>query len=291
MKPFRFEKDDVVRHIVREMKAVKEFKGSFEYVFDKLKTLGHYIAGDNIIIPSQYEYGDKIWMERKNYPWLAIESKGVRMMIRAYQQHYTIYYNINEKLSVEIEDGKNYDYTEGKYGVFTFFTDSDLIDLDELREELGIPDAKYPQDHLNELPAYDLNKWINQLVDLAIERFGSMWLVGDNDNKLPKRIKIKDVFDIKGFMSDAHINKIDDFVFACEEIGQVHLELFAENEMVERLKELKVGDSFGNNKIAEIKLDTSNGTYYHGAGIKTDKGKWSDVYSLTHWYYDNLFSE
>ena len=82
-----------------------------------------------------------------------------------------------------------------------------------------------------------------------------------------------------------------------------HLELFAENDMLEKIKTMsdKIGEEFdkdfhGKRIIKEIRTEFPKqycDPYYHGIGILIENAKgetkFEDVYSLTNWHLNEVF--
>ena len=290
-KPFQFDKKDVERLMKSELNILHKEKKSFDYVFNKLKELGHYLSGDDIVFPDKYD-DKEIWKETKNYDWVAVENGNVQFIIRKYGLHYTIFQCLISEHSMEWE-GKKSVWTEKKYGAFYFQTDTDFVTEEEpdLMNDPSFKDYKYPSDFFCDgNDYYDINKYIHLLIDHTRERMESMWIVKGVDGEYPpKRIKVQDVFDGES------ITSIDKLIFCCEELSQIELELFSENEMLEKIKTLKVGDKFHDSfernphKIKEIRTEVKD-DYYHAVGIKTTK-KFYDVYHLTYWNFDAIFPD
>ncbi len=134
--------------------------------------------------------------------------------------------------------------------------------------------------------ALDLNKHIKDLFELAAK--DQLWSLWNNLMFVrPDYVKVKCSW--SGGEDD--INNVDDFNFACEEIFHKFSEVFAENDMLEQVKKVKVGDKLGVYTVTAVKK-TVKDDYYHDAGIswKNDREeKWNDVYSLTRWYFSEMF--
>ena len=70
-----------------------------------------------------------------------------------------------------------------------------------------------------------------------------------------------------------------------------------ENDMIDKIKTIKVGDMLGAYKVTEVNTKVKDG-YYHDAGLslqntnfKKEKSKWQDVYSLCMFYFRYVFPE
>lgn len=95
------------------------------------------------------------------------------------------------------------------------------------------------------------------------------------------------------------IYSVDKLIFCAEELSSTHTALFAENEMLEKLKEItdRVGEKFDHQyTIKEVRTEFPkqySDPYYHGVGLNLEKedGKtdFQDVYSLTMYYYESIF--
>lgn len=78
---------------------------------------------------------------------------------------------------------------------------------------------------------------------------------------------VPEYIEVKLAYIDDSIYSFDLLIFACEELFRLYVDFFAQNEMIERIKELKVGDLL--DEVLEItminaELDVDN---YHNVGI------------------------
>lgn len=203
------------------------------------------------------------WSEGKNYNWLIIKRDAVTFAIRQYGEHYTIF-------SKREKSGDEY---RAKYAIFTFHTDRDKLPKGE-RDD---------REHTE-----DIAKYIDTLLEMAAEdKLYALW----NSISFKREAHI----DVKCVWSggDDDVEDIDLFNFACEEIFQKTLELFSVNDMLERVKKVKVGEMFGEYEVIEVRKKVEN-EYFHGVGIKWKNKReesWQDVYSLTRWHFAALFPQ
>lgn len=201
------------------------------------------------------------WSKGKNYHWLILKKDNVTFAIRQYHSHYTIF----------SKREKGADDWNAKFSIFTFETD-----LDQLSDREK--DTREWTD--------DLAKYIDQLFEFAAQ--DKIWALWNNLMfKREKHIKVKCVWS----GSEDDISDIDLFNFACEEIFQKFLEVFSENDMLERVKEIRVGQQLGAYTVTSV-MKAVKDDYYHGVGIKWKNDreeKWNDVYALTRWHFNEMF--
>lgn len=301
---FKFKRSDVEGIITRELKLPKKIAKSFNYIFDKLKEKGHYIEfKDKIVMPNEeirtlIEKG--LFREGKNYHWIAIAlDKDIEMLIRDYDEHKTVYLKLTKK---EFDKEGNLLWVDETYNAFSIYTNREVACKVREQGKSDIPTdlwEKYMDDMFYCLPYYDFNFLINKIIDmLRNDIIHLLW----NTASLPRpeRVKIEHYYDFKsGFSFGCTIHSIDQMIFAAEELSVIHVELFAENEMLEKIKTLKVGDMVGSYRIDGIRteLDDTYGAY-HGVGVKIQntkfpdgEAKWKDVYDLAYFYYKDFFSE
>ena len=252
---FKFEKRDITSHLLYDMKLGEKMKDSFEYLTTKL--------------PIQKLKPDLLklkWSEGKNYDWCVIKENNVTLIIRTYQSHFTIFFH---------NDNKEKSY-ENKYGCFSFNTDKDKLEDKDL-------DMYYDN------PFTDLNHYIKPIISLIEKgRHHFLWnsysLKKNNEEQRPEHIQVKTIW-------NGDVTNVNDFIFCCEELFGKYLELFAENDMLEKIKTFKVGELLNNKyKIKSISTKVKDG-YYHDAGMSLENStsEWNDVYSLTRWYLNDIF--
>lgn len=95
------------------------------------------------------------------------------------------------------------------------------------------------------------------------------------------------------------LHSIENFIYCCEELFRKHCDMFAENEMVERIQTINVGDILDKSYVVtKVNKKVHNGGYYHGTGISLSNLNfpdsnpiWADVYSLTTYYLKYMFPE
>lgn len=267
-KIFRFEADDIKGHIRYEMKLMRKMGKSFDYIHDMLTKLNYhkeYKAADTIKLENlKYDEG-------KNYNWIAITCGRVKLILRVYGGHFTIFCR-NET----VHQFEKMSYTEKRYSAFTFYVDTKKVPEDK-------------RDYYHEHSFEDLNNAMPEMIKMIAEdKVCSFW--NNYSLKRPDHCEIKNVFDGEDIVS------VDKLIFCAEELSSEHLSLFAQNDMLEILKSLKdkVGQPFdGRHTIKKITTEFSkqySDPYYHGVGITVvdEKGKtdFHDVYCLSHWYME-----
>jgi hypothetical protein len=271
---FKFGKDEITDHILYEMKLFKKVKEPLNYIFKTLEENGHSLTLKSL--DKKINLNKVKQNERKNYNWSVINYKNVKMLIRSYQQHLTIYTKVTKPCEFREKD-------ISEFAAFTFHSNMKFFNDDKHDEML---------DTLYDNPFFDLNQCIKQMLEVIIER-GTYWVQNSACLKVPKHVEIKLAFD------NDQIHGVDNFIFCMEEIDSLHCQLFAENTMFKKLGELKkqIGKDFGSRyKIKEVR-DTLKNNYYHGVGLvlsKKDNEKeteFKDVYCLTRHYYENIFDE
>lgn len=272
MGTFKFKDDIIKNHIQYELKTFRKLREPLNYIFETLEKLGHSITIDSL--DKKINLNKLKEKEGKNYHWSVVKYKSVSLLIRRYSNHLTIFTKLVN------EDKFSHSMTGG-VGAFTFHPEFKYLTYSE-------------QDRMNDMlydkPFSELNKYINSLFTLLIER-GAHWVDNSAAWKIPDYIDVKVAFD------ENRIQSVDLFIFCMEEIDSIHLELFAETTMLEKLEEFKskIGEQFDYQyKIKRVENKVKN-KYYHDAGILLEKEDGStsfqDVYSLTRWYYDNIFVE
>lgn len=204
----------------------------------------------------------------------------MEFLIRKYRNHLTIY----------TKQKTEYDTV---YSGFQLFTDTSVeYELHKAGKSEVYAEhyEEYGDDFFYCRPFYDFNLLINKIVEMM--RDDNFWLLW-NDSALPRPKRVE----LKGYFNGSRsIDSIDSTIFAAEELSCLHGELFAENEMLEKIKTLKVGQMLSAYKITEIKTEVKN-DYYHAVGLswvntnfEDSKEKWQDVYTLSRYYFEYIFS-
>jgi hypothetical protein len=251
----KFDKSTIVLNLVYDFKIREKFELGFNYLAKKLKP-------KNIKDLSTMK-----WYEGKNYDWIALKQDGLILLLRKYQSHFTIYV----KNTTEIETKSNRKREVTKYGCFIFSTDTDMLSDKESEERC-------------ENRFIDINKHIKGLADFILSSHThSLW--NNASYKREDYIKIETVWN-----GGEDIVSLDNFIFALEELSSKFLEVFSENDMLERIKTIQVGDSSVGYKVLEVFTEVEN-DYYHGVGLKVEGHYFMDVYFLTNWCLDKLFTE
>lgn len=269
---FTFDKDELTRHINYEMNLFGRVAKPLTFIFETLEKLGHSLSLDSLDKINLNKVKER---EGKNYNWSVIQYKNVKLLIRRYGQHFTIFTRIE----------KEHEHREGKTkivtGAFTLYFNFEHLSDNE-------QDSK--MDSLYDMPFNEVNEIAKQMFEVLIKR-GTYWLYNSSCLKIPKYAEVKIVYEKE--YEEARIYSIDKLVFCMEELDTIHIELFAETVMFEKLKELKVGAKFGRGMIKKVHTELEN-KYYYGVGVEIEKSNdsgFKDVYCLTRYYYDDVFTE
>lgn len=257
---FKFSTEhDIKYHLRYELNFYSKLKKALNYIIPKMQTLGHGVVLENL---DKIDLSELVEREYKNYYWSVICHKSVTLLVRRYGRHFTCY----------TMSGK-------KVGAFTFDFEMDLLNISDDEKDML-------NDELWDNPHKFFIQYLKSMFELIEDR-GVYWFWNSVALPREKHIKISAIFE-----GADHILSYDKLFFCLEEIQTLHVCLFAETDMLEKLKEVSVGQKFGKGKtIKEVKCETLNG-YFHDAGVKVvdENGKedWHDVYSLTMWYYDEI---
>ncbi len=266
---FGFEERDITSHMMRELKLGRKFKDSFNYILTKLP-----------IQKLKADLSKLKWDEGKNYDWAIIKDGLVTLIFRKYSDHFTIFF----KVEAGPEDDYTLTYNKG-YGCFSFHTNKDKLSDED-------SDSRVDDNFL------DLNKYIKAIIKLLADGdVHSLWnsysLKNPDEVSRPEYIELKNIWN--GGNED--ISSINDFIFCCDELFNKYLELFAQTDMMNKIKKIKAGDMLGVYKVVRVNPKTKD-SYYHDAGLelkntnfKDSKPSWADVYSLTRYYLNYVFPE
>jgi len=268
MKLFNFDKEILVRHIEHELKTIYKFKGPLDYVIKTLTKLRHSITITSL--DKKIDLNKIKENEGKNYNWSTVTYKNVTLVIRRYRYHLTIFTRV-------FKDGK---YPKTVNGAFTFNTDMDKFG--DKHDEM--------MDYYYDKPFTDLNVVIKDLLEKLSTGDGSVhWVWNDYSLKRPEHV------DIKVSFAENSIYSLDDFSFCMEELSQIYLELFSENEMIKKLKEFNTGEKLNDRyKIGKIITEVKD-DYYHAVGMELidtmnkNENRFQDVYSLARYYFEDVF--
>lgn len=255
--PSNFEKSDIERIMIYELNLGRKFKDSLNFLFDKMPN--NPIVEDLEILP---------WKEGKSYRWVVVVDGDLKMLIRGYHTHFTIFTKYRVK---HTDDDYVDEYFHTKFGCFTFYTDTHGLD---------------ESDEYCDNRCRDLNQYFPKIVEmLKSNKFHFI----SNSAALPhpKHIEIKPIW-----AGGETIYSIDNFGFALEELDQKHLEVFSETETLNYLKNYAVGDKLGRYTITRIDTEVKD-NYYHAVGVEINKGEgkteYIDVYRLTRWHWEDFF--
>lgn len=255
---FKFDKKDIERYFIRDLNIMTRIQKSFKYLANKLG------------IQKVSSLENAKWYEGKSYNWCVITKGNVTLLIRKYGCHFTIY----TELKI-VEKFKTISYKEYKYGIFTYSTNRDM--LSDKNSDARIDN-----------PFMDIDESLNQLFEIIEKQ--KLFIIWNNHSfTRPKHIEVEIV------MNDRDINSYDLLIYACEEISLLERNFFAENEMLEKIKTFEIGKVLPNGYIILDIITDLNNDYYHNVGLKIKntfaEEKFLDVYSLTEWYYNDIFSD
>jgi len=260
---FDFDGRDIQSYFKCELKINKRLNNSFDYITKKLG-----------VQKFKSSLEDLKWHETKNYNWCAVKNKNnnVIFLIRKYGNHFTIYSKFRNK-------DDEYDFFHNNFTIFTYESDSELLNDDE-------------NDQRVDNPYFDIDLSLNQLFEIANKKeLHTIW----NDLCFTRAKHIK----VKLGINNENIDSYDLLIFACEELSNFGQQLFAENDILEKIKTLKIGNKF-NSRFGEytiVNIDTEfskhySDPYYHSVGLtlkdKDGKEKFEDVYSLCHWHIEGF---
>lgn len=255
---FNFDDNRTNERFFRDKNLYAKIKFCFKYLENHLPI--NKLSEDNT-----FDFSTLKFDEGKNYDWFFLVNNNVKLLFRQYGNHFTVF-----ALGVNKES----DYFS-KMSQFSI------------------------HDNLENIPNEIHDKYIDNRY-LSIEKM------------LPNLIKLIEEDDVRSidyclerekftevrtaFVGNEGVDSLDDIIFGCDELFQMYLEKFAQTEMLEKIKSLKVGDMFSAYKITEIRTEVKD-DYYHAVGLKyvntnfpDSKESWSDVYSLTRYHYEDLYS-
>ena len=273
---FDFDKRQVERYMMHELRLKEKFISGFNYVYKNL--------GTNLI---PEDLSTLKWYEGKSYNWVSLvdnlEKPTVKIVIRHYHQHFTIFFkNIKEdKYNIKDSEDEFNDLYSNRFGCIIMHTDTSKLSNKE--------SDSYVDDNFQ-----DINKYLPNMVKLIQDgRAHCVWnplsLTSDTEKERPAHIDVRCIWD-----GGDDVSSIDKFIYACDELFQRYLEIFSETDMFEKIKTLKVGDICGSYEVVGINTKLKD-DYYHDKGLdlKGTNGsseRWQDVYSLTRYYLESIFS-
>lgn len=223
----------------------------------KMKKAFHYI-NEKIGIQTKNRLSKLTWFETKNYNWAAFKRENFTFLVRQYGCHFTFYGYI------EYEN----DYLNEMFG-FTFYSETNKLSGAE--SDKRVDDSFFDIDNVFDSMFKDM-------------REGHVYSLSFN-----AKVRELEHVEIKRIFKNKEIYSYDLLVFASEEISNLERDLFAENEMFEKIKTMNVGDKVGKYEVLQVFSELKN-EYYHGVGLKlNDKSYIKDVYDLTQWYFEDIF--
>lgn len=242
-----FDKDKLTNFINYECKLQKKIKKSFKFVVEKL--------GEQAV----QKISNLKWLNGKNYDWAVLRSESVLLLIRKYRYHFTFY--------CEFVDPTNSTYRDVEFSIFTYYSNTSLLKTDDEKDERC------------ENNFIDIDESLSSMLKVIKEGHSHLlWNSAAVD--IPKHVSIELA------MIDQSLYSIDKLIFAVEELSTIEMQLFAENEMVEMIKKIKIGDVVGSHKVTGISTELTD-DYYYDLGLYLD-GNHKDVYSLSMWYLNDV---
>lgn len=271
---FKFDKNELTMYINYELNLFRRAEKPLGYIYEILEKTGYSLTLTSL---DDIDLNKVKQNKGKSYNWCVFIYNDIKFLVRQYHQHLTVYAR-QSKFDEKWEEDliKNF--------AFTF--ESSVENLPDNEH-----DAKLDEYMVN--PFVDLNKSFKQIVELIEkDKFHLIW--NDLCVSRPDNVKIKSIYETSKY-SEAQIQSIDLLVFCMEEIDTLHVQLFAENTMVEKLKELesRVGEQFDYQyKIESVNTEVKD-EYYHNTGVtlvrRENEKTFADVYTLTRYYYDSVF--
>jgi hypothetical protein len=261
---FSFDEKDFARDFFYRNKMKEKFIQAFNYVCGKLPVQK---------IPKDLE---KLkWDKGKNYSWAIVEKDSLTLMIRQFGHHFTFFSRNRKKLEAkkELPD----EFTDLYYSQWSCFT------IYSNQEKMKDPDM------IVEDNFYDLNPLLPSLLDFLSEE-GPHLLWNTYAFKRPEWVEVKNAWN-----GGEDISSMDMVLFAFDELFNKYLELFAENDMIEKVKTFNVGDRLGAYEITKVGTKLKDNYYYNvGLSLKNtnfpdSEPSWADVYSLSRYYLDSVF--
>ena len=261
LKDFKFSDQDVRRDVVRSEKLIKKINFAMKYLVKHLPV--NKLKKDN-----SFDFTKLKFNEGKNYDWFFLNKEDITILVRQYGNHFTFFVN-NDKG----------DY-HSKLSVFTINDNKDKMSDDE--------SDSFCDDNFQNIQNY-----LPHLVEkIEADKVHTIW--DSEDLKAPNYTEIKMAMDAR-----ESVQSLDTLIFACDELFNMYICTYAENEVLEQLKNYKVGDMFGSAyKIIRVSSELINHggePYYHSSGLEytntnfpDSKPTWSDVYSLARYHSDEL---
>lgn len=250
---FKFEKRDIVFHLMYEKKMDSKFKQAFKYLIEKIK-------------PQKFD-GDMAkleWEMGKNYNWTCVQQDNVTLLIRKYQFHFTIFFRILKS---------------SRYGCFIFHTDRDKMSD-------GESDRIYENNYL------DINESLTPLMKY-LDEHGSDALWNDHSFPRPKRVEIKNVWDggrehissIDDFIycCEELFEKYLEH-FAMNEMLE-KIKTFKVGDMLSSYRITSIQTEVKDGYYHGVGMSMQN------TNFPDSKESWCDVYSLSRYYYEYVFGK
>lgn len=261
---FEFNENHIKNAVLGKNDLPKKLKKCFNHFFENKRIPINKLKKDN-----SFDFSKLKIREGKNYDWFFLTNDKVTILVRQYGTHFTFFTSL-KKEGIE-------SYFQ-KVNVFIIHVDRDKINDDSLSDRLCDDNFLF------------LKELLPSLIEILLEdNVHSLW--NNYSFKRPDYVEVQNVYN-----GGEDVSNLDMFLFACDEIFQTFLECYAENEMLEKIKTFKVGDTFGKDyTILAVKTEVKD-DYYHAVGLKHSRvsfngkveEKWDDVYALTRWHYKDF---
>lgn len=257
---FKFNESFVKLDFFRENNIYQKINHALGYLQNHLPV--NKLNSDNT-----FDFNELDFDEGKNYNWFFLVNDNVTMLVRAYRSHFTFF--VNRKDTIEGE-AKHYNFCSHT-SVFTICDNRDKM-----------PDNL--SDELIDNPFKSISSYLPKLVE-AIDngKVGMIWN--------PYYLGIEDYTEVKiGFNGKEQVSSLDTVIFACDEIFNMYICKYAENDTLKYISKFKEGDMFGETYlITKVKTDPNNcGLELKNTNFEDSKPKWCDIYSLTQYHADDL---
>lgn len=256
---FEFSEDRFKENIVYENKLMKKLRYSFDFLLNYLPIN---------TVNAKFSFKKIKFREGKNYDFFFLIKDDIQLLVRQYGSHFTfICLNKDKEISYH-----------SRMSVFTINDDREKMD-DETSDA-------HVDDHF-----LTIKKILPSLLEIIKkDKVGTIW----NSYSLER----PDYTDVKLAQVGDTTHSLDLLLFACDEVFRTHCELFAENDMANKISDFSVGDMLGDAyKITDVKKEI-NKEYFYSTGLSfintnfsNSDAKWADVYSLTRYYLEYIFPE
>lgn len=193
----------------------------------------------------------------KNYDWFILEKTGMTMLVRKYGNHFTFFVSFTEEGTME------------NISVFTIKTKERKMTDDLVGDDF-----------------HAIRSYLPKLIDII-------------ENKdvyfITNRYRFKEPL-VKASigLDDGSAYNLDLLIFATDELFSKYIQVYSENDILNTIKKIEVGDMLDVYKVVRIESELIDGEY-HSCGLELQNTnfpkevpKWCDVYILGGFYDDVL---